>query len=102
MFTDKCCPSCGEASDTTVQTAKEGASSLDCLTTVLCAKQKLFTAEEHFYSALLVCGLILLRCLGDTRLRKTTQHLTVSQSVSRLCHPESCSELGNVKGRVFF
>lgn len=36
-------------------------------------KYQLFIAGEHFYSVLLVCGLILLGCLGDMHIRKTTQ-----------------------------
>lgn len=48
-------------------------------------KCQLFIVGEHFYSVLLVCGLILLSCLGDIYIRRTTQHLAAFQRQALNC-----------------
>lgn len=57
-------------------------------------KYQLFIARVHFYSVLPVCGLILLGCLGDLNIRKTTHHLAAFKAVNHfLGSHEGCSRL---------
>lgn len=57
-------------------------------------KYQLFIARAHFYSVLLVCGLILLGCLGDLNIRKKMHHLAAFKALNRFrgSH-EGCSRL---------
>lgn len=68
-------------------------------------KCQLFIVGEHFYSVLLVCGLILLSCLGDMHIRRTTQYLAAFQRQALNCsikgkknvkYPHTCQQGGTL------